>query len=415
METLICICKNNLLNLGYPLKLPVRYVKSFARSQVRRQTGTPPHEGKSIQQKLQDVNYKDPSVYYKVDIGFPRDSQHVVPSSEKTAYLKKIKQDIELEKKARKNELIVNLREVYDEWAKESGPAQIKSAAEHYGVFQDLFGDAFFYPQVSLDVSFKVKEGLLPVCRGNLLKPSQALSAPEISFQSDPDSLWTLVVTNPDGNLLKENSECLHWLIGNIPGNAVHKGEVVADYIQPFPARGTGFQRFIFTLYKQTEKIDYSALKIPSNEVNLDKRIFSTYDFYQPRQDHLTPAGLAFCQVDWDHSVSNFFHTVLNTDEPVFEYDFAPHYYTPQRLFPIKQAFNLYMDRYRDPKQIAKEFLMRKLEKRNPFERPKPPLKYPNAVRVYHDLNERIYGKIPSWLKREKLKSRLGFGRINEY
>lgn len=55
METLICICKNNLLNLSYPLKLPVRYVKSFSRSQVRRQTGTPPYEGKSIQQKLQGM------------------------------------------------------------------------------------------------------------------------------------------------------------------------------------------------------------------------------------------------------------------------------------------------------------------------------------------------------------------------
>lgn len=73
------------------------------------------------------------------------------------------------------------------------------------------------------------------------------------------------------------------------------------------------------------------------------------------------------------------------------------------------------MDRYRDPKQIAKEYLLKKLKKRHPFEKPKAPLRFPNAIPIKHDLDEKLHGRIPSWLKREKLKERLGYGRVNDY
>lgn len=92
--------------------------------------------------------------------------------------------------------------------------------------------------------------------------------------------------------------------------------------------------------------------------------------------------------------------------EPIFEYDFEPPYYRPQEWFPKRKAFNLYMDRYRDPKQINKEFLIRKLEKVHPFKEPEPPLQYPNALN--------FVGYNPSWLKLEKRKSRMKWGRINE-
>lgn len=92
--------------------------------------------------------------------------------------------------------------------------------------------------------------------------------------------------------------------------------------------------------------------------------------------------------------------------EPHFEYDFPPPYINPQKWFPLRQPFNLYMDKYRDPKQINKEFLVRKLQKVNPFKPNEPPLPYPNAQ--FFD------GYIPSWLKLEKTKSRQKWGRIND-
>jgi large subunit ribosomal protein L38 len=96
----------------------------------------------------------------------------------------------------------------------------------------------------------------------------------------------------------------------------------------------------------------------------------------------------------------------LDMKEPVFEYDFPPPYIRPQEWFAKRKPFNLYMDKYRDPKQINKEFLMRKLKNVHPFKAPAPPLPFPNAVR--------FEGYVPSWLILEKRKSRLRWGRIND-
>lgn len=64
------------------------------------------------------------------------------------------------------------------------------------------------------------------------------------------------------------------------------------------------------------------------------------------------------------------------------------------------------MDKYKDPRDVMKEFLLRKLKIVHPFKEPKPPLKYPNACSFPSDT--------PSWLKLELTKERLGRGRVNE-
>lgn len=78
----------------------------------------------------------------------------------------------------------------------------------------------------------------------------------------------------------------------------------------------------------------------------------------------------------------------------------------PQKWFPLKQPFNLYLDYYRDPKETMKAFLLRKLKDVHPFREPKSPLKYPNACPI--DKNT------PSWLRVQMKRERLGFGRIND-
>lgn len=128
-------------------------------------------------------------------------------------------------------------------------------------------------------------------------------------------------------------------------------------------------------------------------------------DFYRKHQDNITPAGLAFFQSDWDSSVQNVFHNIFDMKEPIFEYDFPEPYLANEKYFPLKQPFNLYLDRYRDQKETNKEFLQRQLKKSHPFEGPEKPLRFPNA----HSLK-----RMPSWLITEKKKSRLGWGRINE-
>ena len=91
---------------------------------------------------------------------------------------------------------------------------------------------------------------------GNIIKPREAATCPRVSFElpksdPDPNSLWTLVMTNPDGHLTDEKSEYLHWMVANIPANRIGSGKTIASYLQPFPAFGTGYHRYIFVLYKQ--------------------------------------------------------------------------------------------------------------------------------------------------------------------
>jgi large subunit ribosomal protein L38 len=70
----------------------------------------------------------------------------------------------------------VPLKEVKEEWLKTAGPLHIRRVAEHYGVYDDLFGDAFFTPRVKLDIHYELTdESYLPVHRGNVIKPSEVV------------------------------------------------------------------------------------------------------------------------------------------------------------------------------------------------------------------------------------------------
>ena len=102
---------------------------------------------------------------------------------------------------------------------------------------------------------------------GNVIKPSEAVSQPTLSFKKDEENcFYTLIMTNPDGHFTEDNAEYLHWMLGNIPStanssinpesgeaamiNITHEGENICPYLQPFPPYGTGFHRFVFILYK---------------------------------------------------------------------------------------------------------------------------------------------------------------------
>lgn len=362
---------------------------------------------KTIKERLDELNYKDELYTTKIDIGFPS----LRGSSEKKRdnrleHLKKIKNDKNLEKLARTHQLEIDLNEVRKEWLRTSAPQHKKQIADHYSIFEHLYGEGFFLPHLDLEVLYQLKEDTyLPVYSGNVIKPAEALLAPVVNFESDVDSLWTLVLTSLDGHLHENEKEYVHWLVANIPGNSIERGEVLADYLQPFPLKGTGYHRYVFVLYKQDGNISYDMPKVTSSSP-LQDRTFVTREWYKRYQDNITPIGLAFYQCDWDHSVKDFFHKTLNMKEPVYEYDFPKPYIRPQEWFPRRKPFNLYMDKYRDPKQINKEYLLRKLKNEDPFKMPPPPLKFPNAVPFPKDM--------PSWLKLHEKKIRLRWGRIND-
>lgn len=112
--------------------------------------------------------------------------------------------------------------EVKRDWLATSGQFHIRDVAHHYGVYQHLFGDAFFVPRVPLDIKYTLADDLLaPVYYGNTIRPSDARDPPAVSFDSTVnipgnergDSLWTLILTNPDGHLEESGKEYVHWFM----------------------------------------------------------------------------------------------------------------------------------------------------------------------------------------------------------
>ncbi|XP_076286146.1 mitochondrial ribosomal protein L38 [Lasioglossum baleicum] len=369
--------------------------------------GKPPTVARTLQQRLAALNQPDPETSFKVDIGFavPKVSKEATKTW--LAEKKAIEKDPDVEKQSRNKFLSIDIDVAREIWVKTNSPSDLHRIADHYRVFQHLFKDAYFKPVVPLEIDYQVQDDeFVRVYTGNVIKPSEAREPPNVNYSAKDDTLWTLIMSTPDGNLQKWNSEYCHWFVGNIPGNAVEKGEQIVDYMKPIPSRGIGYYRYIFVLYKQNKRLDYSKYEKAQPCLQLEERNWTTLEFYREYQDDLTPAGLAFFQSDWDSSVTEFYHSSLDAAEPIFQYKFPNQYVKRQEWFPLRQPFNLYMDHHRDPKETMKYYLLRKLKNVHPFREPKPPLKYPNAIPFEKDT--------PSWLRLQIKKERLGWGRVND-
>ncbi|VVD03902.1 protein D2-like [Leptidea sinapis] len=103
---------------------------------------------------------------------------------------------------------------------------------------------------------------------GKELTPTQVKDKPVVKWAKKDTEYYTLVMTDPDAPS-RENPkfrEWHHWLIANIYGGDLDKGEVLSDYIGSGPPKGTGLHRYVFLVYKQPEKCDFSKVpKLPNN------------------------------------------------------------------------------------------------------------------------------------------------------
>ncbi|PSN44282.1 OV-16 antigen [Blattella germanica] len=55
-----------------------------------------------------------------------------------------------------------------------------------------------------------------------------------------------------------EYREFNHWLVGNILGDKINNGEVLTEYVGAGPLNGTGLHRYVFVVFKQPGKINYT-------------------------------------------------------------------------------------------------------------------------------------------------------------
>lgn len=110
-------------------------------------------------------------------------------------------------------------------------------------------------------------------------------------------------MTDPDAPSRAEPTyrEWSHWLITNIPGDDVSKGEVLSAYIGSGPPQGTGLHRYVFLIYKQSSKLIFDELRLPNtsgeNRANFKVKAFA--DKYLLGH----PVAGNFYQASWDEYV----------------------------------------------------------------------------------------------------------------
>uniref|UniRef100_A0A0K2U802 Uncharacterized protein n=1 Tax=Lepeophtheirus salmonis TaxID=72036 RepID=A0A0K2U802_LEPSM len=122
-------------------------------------------------------------------------------------------------------------------------------------IIPDILDDPPKYP---LDLSYKT----IRTFPGMHVTADMTRSKPVLHWPYEPDTLYTLVLSNLDINSRRNRtlSEFWHWFVANIPGDSVDNGEVIFELLFPLVLpEGDGDHRFGFFIFKQPGRMDYSS------------------------------------------------------------------------------------------------------------------------------------------------------------
>ncbi|XP_034827652.1 phosphatidylethanolamine-binding protein homolog F40A3.3-like isoform X2 [Maniola hyperantus] len=175
--------------------------------------------------------------------------------------------------------------------------SSVAKSFEANGVVPDVVSKA---PQASVTVKFKSGA---EVNNGNVLTPTQVKDVPRVSWVADPNTFYTLAMTDPDAPSRKEPTfrEWHHWLVCNILGNEVEVGDTLSAYIGSGPPPGTGLHRYVYLVYKQPGKIDFDEPRLPNNSG--DKRGGFSIVKFAKKYNLGDPIAGNFYQAEYDDYV----------------------------------------------------------------------------------------------------------------
>lgn len=144
----------------------------------------------------------------------------------------------------------------------------------------------------------------IKVEQGKELTPTQVKDQPQFEYEAKPDELYTLAMVDPDAPSRKDPKyrEVLHYLVTNIPGSDVSKGDILAEYIGSGPPSASNYHRYVFLLYHQKNGKVVSPMKISKTSregrFNFSIRNFAkannlgepvAANFYQAQYDDYVP------------------------------------------------------------------------------------------------------------------------------
>ncbi|XP_017796621.1 PREDICTED: protein D2-like isoform X1 [Habropoda laboriosa] len=142
--------------------------------------------------------------------------------------------------------------------------SSMAEALKTHGVVPDVIDKV---PQNVLNVTYPNK---LTVDIGKVLTPTQVKDPPTVTWDADANGYYTVCMTDPDAPSRKEPKfrEWHHWLVGNIPGSDISKGEVLSEYVGSGPPKDTGLHRYVFLLYKQPAKLTFDEPRLTNRSAD---------------------------------------------------------------------------------------------------------------------------------------------------
>ncbi|XP_030752487.1 protein D3-like isoform X2 [Sitophilus oryzae] len=175
----------------------------------------------------------------------------------------------------------------------------------------DIVPDVVDHPPTHV-ASVKYSKG--DVNLGNELAPVDVRKQPEISYPADEKKYYTLIMTDPDApsRANPTRREFRHWLVVNIPGSDVSKGEVISAYVGSGPPKDTGLHRYIFLVYEQPGKLSFDEKFTSDREVGT-RPLFSSRKFAEKYKLELNAGN--YYQAQYDDSVPDL-HKQLGLGQP---------------------------------------------------------------------------------------------------
>lgn len=179
--------------------------------------------------------------------------------------------------------------------------ANILSEFQESGVVPDVLDKA---PNEHLEVFYGDKN----LNFGEELTPTLVKDVPNIKYKHDDNEFYTLIMIDPDAPSRKAPimGEWIHWLVVNIPGEDISKGESLVDYTGARPLHGSGFHRYVFLIYKQTGKIVFHEKHLKNHEEATHEK-FSTRKFVAKYNLGNPLAGNMF-EAQYDDYVPTAYH-----------------------------------------------------------------------------------------------------------
>ncbi|KAK7571218.1 hypothetical protein V9T40_014822 [Parthenolecanium corni] len=152
----------------------------------------------------------------------------------------------------------------------------------------------------------------LKVDFGNELTPTQVKDQPTVKWNADSSSMYTLCMTDPDAPSRKTPTfrEWHHWLVGNIPGSDVAKGETLSEYVGSGPPPDTGLHRYVFLVYKQPGILTFDEPRLTNRSAD-NRAKFKIADFAK-KYNLGNPIAGNFYQAQYDDYVPKLYKQLGN-------------------------------------------------------------------------------------------------------